>query len=118
MEATATPPQVQYIVDGDGQRTAVVIQWEDYVTLQERLAPDPDLLQGLSEPELRVLAEGMLSPGRQARLSELLERNREGILSEAEEEELDQFVAHIDSMNILKARAIYTLQHMQVSERG
>lgn len=117
MEAVETPPQVQYIVNDDGRRTAVVIQWEDYVTLQNRLSPDPDLLPGLSESELKVLAEGMLSSGRQERLSELLERNREETLSDTEQEELDQILAHIDSMNVLKARALYTLQQKQAPER-
>ena len=117
MEAVKTPPQVQYIVNDDGQRTAVVIQWDAYLSLRDRLASDPDLLLGLSEAELRVLAEGMLSPGRQERLGELLERNREESLSETEQEELDQLLAHIDSMNILKARAIYTLQQRQATKR-
>jgi hypothetical protein len=117
MEAVAMPPQIQYIVNDDGQRTAVVIRWEDYVNLQDRLSSDPDLLSGLSELELQALAEGMLSPGRQERLDDLLERNREGTLSDSEQEELDQLLAYIDSMNILKARAIYTLQHKQASQQ-
>ena len=117
MEAVVMPPHVQYIVDDDVQRTAVVIQWEDYLSLRDRLSSDPDLLTGLSEPELRVLAEGLLSPGRQERLSELLERNRKETLSSAEEEELDQLLAHVDSMNILKARALYTLEQNQASSR-
>jgi hypothetical protein len=113
MEAIVTPPKVQYIVNDDGQRTAVVIKWEDYVTLQDRLSPDPAVLTGLSESELRALAEGLLSPGRQARLDELLERNREGVLDDGEQKELDQLLVHIDSMNILKARALHTLQQGQ-----
>lgn len=117
MEAVETPPQVQYIVNDKGQRTAVVIQWDDYVTLQDKFDVDPDLLSDLSEPELQVLAEGMLSPGRQERLSELLAGNRKGTLTEAEQQELDQLLDQVDSMNILKARAIYTLQHRQAFER-
>jgi hypothetical protein len=116
MEAVVMPPQVQYIVNDDGLRTAVVIRWEDYVALRDRLTPDPDLLAGLSEQELRVLAEGILSPGRQARLDELLERNHEGELGDLEREELDQLLAQIDSMNILKARALHTLQQRPESE--
>ena len=116
MEAVATPPQVQYIVNDDGQRTAVIIKWEDYVTLQDRLSPDPDLLTGLTESELQALAEGMLSPGKQARVDELLERNRESQLGTSEQKELDRLLAHIDSMNVLKARALRTLQQNQESE--
>jgi hypothetical protein len=117
MEAVVMPPKVQYIVDDDGQRTAVVIKWEDYVTLQDRLSRDPAVLTGLTESELQALAEGMLSPGRQERLDELLERNREDTLSEQEQKELDRLLAHIDSMNILKARAVHTLQQNQESKR-
>jgi hypothetical protein len=116
MEATVTPSHVQYIVNDDGKRTAVVIKWEDYVTLRSRLSPDPAVLTSLSEPELHALAEGMLSTGRQARLDELLKRNREGALDDGEQKELDQLLAHIDSMNILKARALYTLQQSQELE--
>jgi hypothetical protein len=116
MEAVVMPTKVQYIVNDDGQRTAVVILWEDYLTLQDRLSPDAAVLTGLTEAELHALAEGMLSPGRQERLDELLERNNEDMLSEQERTELDQLLAHIDSMNILKARALHTLQQHQESK--
>jgi hypothetical protein len=116
MEQAITSPKIQYIVDDNGHRTAVVIKWEDYQHLQARLESDPDLLVGLTEFELRVLAESMLSPGRQERLDHLLRRNREGKLDTAEEDELDQILAGIDSMNVLKARAAYTLQKSQEPE--
>ena len=117
MEQAVVSPQVQYIVDDNGQRTAVVIKWEDYQSLQARLRYDPDLLVGLTEFELRVLAEGMLSPGRQERLNDLLGRNRKGELDDAKEYELDQILAGIDSMNVLKARAAYTLKRHRELEK-
>ena len=117
MEAVSAPPQVQYIVNDDGQRTAVVIKWEDYVALRDRLAPDPDLLPGLTEPELQVLAEGMLSLAWQERLDELLERKRGEALSDQGRAELDQLLARIDLMNLLKARAKHTLQQAQQAKR-
>ena len=117
MEQVAASPQVQYIVNDDGQRTAVVLKWEDYQSLRTRLSTDQDLLVGLSESELRALAEGMLAPSHQERLSSLLERHREGQLSEEAENELDQLLAHVDSMNVLKARATRTLQQLGEKER-
>jgi hypothetical protein len=118
MKQAVVSPKIQYIVDDSGQRTAVVIQWKDYQDMQARLRSDPDLLVGLTEFELRALAESMLSPGRQNRLDDLLQRNCEENLDNAERDELDQILADIDSMNILKARAAYTLQKSQESERN
>lgn len=118
MEQTYVSPQIQYIVNDQGRRTAVVLKWEDYQSLQARMSPDPDLLVGLSEPELRALAEGMLSPGHRERLADLLQRNREGHLSKDEQDELDQLLAQVDSMNVLKARALHTLQQIGEAERG
>ena len=117
MEQTTVSPQIQYIVNDQGRRTAVVLKWEDYQSLQARISTDPEVLVGLDESELRALAEGMLSPSHQERLAELLQRNREGNLSEDEKDELDQLLAHTDSMNILKARALRTLQKLGKTER-
>ena len=117
MEQTYVSPGVQYIVNDQGRRTAVVLRLEDYQSLQARISPDPELLIGLDESELQALAEGMLSPSHQDRLRELLQRNREGQLSKDEESELDQLLAHVDSMNILKARALRTLQRLGEAER-
>lgn len=117
MEQTYVSPQVQYIVNDQGLRTAVVLKWEDYQSLRARISPDPDLLVGLDESELRALAEGMLSPSHQERLAELLQRNREDSLKEDERNELDQLLAHVDSMNILKARALRTLKQLEGKER-
>ena len=117
MEQATASPQVQYIVNDDGQRTAVVLRWEDYQSLRTRLSSDHDLLIGLSESELRALAEGMLSPSHQERLAGLLQRHREGQLSQNEESELDQLLVHVDSMNVLKARALRTLQQLGENER-
>ena len=117
MEKTLAPPPVKYIVEEDGQRTGVVIEWEDYQTLQATFltasSPDPDLLVGVSEPELQVLAEGILSSRHQERLNELLQRNREGGLSSGEEHEMDLLLERVDLMNTLKARATYTLQWLR-----
>jgi hypothetical protein len=53
----------------------------------------------------------MLSPKSQAKLDDLLARNAEGALNEQEAEELDSLIEQIDELNLLKARAEYTLRH-------
>jgi hypothetical protein len=78
---------------------------------------DPDLLTELNETGLIVQGEATLSPERQARLSLLLERNRQQTLTAAEEDELDRFLQRIDYLNILKARALLTLKHREFMAR-
>ena len=67
---------IEYLTRADGQRTGVVLRWEDYQALRAYVPADPDMLVNLSEPELQVLANGMLSSAHQQRLSELLQHNR------------------------------------------
>lgn len=71
------------------------------------------MLIDLSEAELNALSEGVLSVEHQSRLGLLLERNREAALTSSESEELDRYLQQIDSLNILKARARLTLQHLR-----
>ncbi|MFQ5595850.1 MAG: hypothetical protein ACE5HA_17020 [Anaerolineae bacterium] len=110
MVGTHLPSPVRYLVEEDGRRVGVVLEWDDYQDLRDALEADPDLLLGLNEAELQALAEGMLSSPFKERLDELLERNREEGMSPREERELDHLLEYIDSMNVLKARAMYTLQ--------
>jgi len=117
MDQAPVFPQIQYVVSPDGQRTAVVLQWKDYQSLRAQTSLDPDMLMGLDESELKALAEGMLSPSHQERLDELLRRNRKGGLNDADERELERLLARVDSMNTLKARALYTLQRLDEAER-
>jgi len=77
---------------------------------------DPDLLVSLSDAELQALADSVLVPRQQERLSDLLRRNRDEGLSADEERELDRLLERVDQMNVLKARAIYTLQQRSISE--
>lgn len=100
---------VQYVTDESGQRVAVLL---DLATYQQLTASnnDPELLTGLSRPELSALAESALSLETQAHLTDLLERNTEGQLSTNELTDLDQLLAQVDNLNILKARACYTLK--------
>lgn len=113
MDTTQTLPDVQYITRENGQRVGVVLAWEDFRTIQARLLDDPDLLPGLSESELHALSDGVLAVEHQERLSALLERNREQTLNTGEAVELDHYLEQIDSLNILKARALFTLKHLE-----
>jgi hypothetical protein len=108
---------IEYIVTEAGQRTAVVMRWEDYQALQAMLPTDPDALTGLSESELRALAEGMLSPAHQERLRDLLRQNQESGVGGDEQSELDRLLDQVDQMNVLKARAAYTLQRLGTAEK-
>lgn len=113
MALIQTLPAVQYITQENGQRVGVVLAWEDFRNLQARLLNDPDLLTGLSETELHALSQGVLSVEHQGRLSALLERNREQSLTAQEAEELDRYVEQVDSLNILKAKALLTLRYLE-----
>lgn len=67
-------------------------------------------IAGLSEAELRVLADAVVAPGSQTQLQVLLEKNRSGEMNEDEEAALDDLLAQVDQVALLKARARYTLQ--------
>ena len=66
-------------------------------------------LRGMSTAELTALAEAVVAPGQQQTLQELLERNRSGALTTEEETTLDELLAQVDQVGLLKARARYTL---------
>jgi len=110
MTIEAIPTPKQYIVAEDGKRVGILMDWEAYQHLQTQQEDDPDLLGNLSEAECQLLAEGMLATPKQMRLDELIQRNQTGQISENELDELDKLLARVDLMNILKARALYTLQ--------
>ncbi len=78
---------------------------------------DSELLGGMSESQLEALADGMLVPSQQTRLSDLIERSKEGALTAAENVELDRLLDRIDQLALLKARARLTLsrQHVEAS---
>ena len=70
---------------------------------------DSELLIGLSVEELEALADGLLAPKAQARLDDLLARQKEKPLFAGEERELDGLLQKVDQLTILKTRARYTL---------
>jgi hypothetical protein len=73
---------------------------------------DEDLLTNLSPAELQALATLSLAPVQQSQLSDLLAQHAEGEISPEETTILDALLAQVDQLNLLKARAQYTLQYL------
>lgn len=112
-EVTTTPKPIQYLVKDSGERVGVVLSLNDYQELCAAQSGDPELLVGLCDAELEILADSMLAIHLQERLSYLLHLGREGKPSVKEQQELDRLLEQVDHMNVLKARAMYTLQQRQ-----
>jgi hypothetical protein len=70
---------------------------------------DAELLVGLSVEELEALADSLLAPAAQARLDDLLARQKDKLLTVEEEQALDGLLQKVDQLTILKTRARYTL---------
>jgi hypothetical protein len=104
--------QVQYVTNEQGQKTGVLLDVATYQRLIKQESPDPDLLMGISQPELEALATSQLAPVAQSRLAELLAQQKDGKLTTNESEELDKLLAQIDQLTILKTRARYTLSQL------
>jgi hypothetical protein len=113
LKTAITQEPIQYLVKDSGERVGVVLSLKDYQELCAAQSSDPELLVGLSDVELEILADGMLAIRLQERLSYLLHLSREGKPSVEEQLELDRLLEQIDQMNVLKARAMYTLQQRQ-----
>ncbi len=71
---------------------------------------DLEVLTSLNADELHALAESNLAPSSQARLDELLARNKNQTLAPEETKDLDELLAKVDHLNILKNRARFTLR--------
>ncbi len=105
----------QYIINESGERTSVVLPLADYQHLLEVQQRDPDLLTSLSLSELLALVNCAVVPTAQKRLTALLEKTARATLQSDETEELDSLLEQVDQLNILKARAQYTLnQHQHI----
>ena len=108
-----TQEPIQYLVKDSGERVGVVLSWKDYQELCAAQPSDPELLVGLNDAELEILAGSMLTLRLQERLNHLLHLSREGNPNTNEQQELDRLLEQVDQMNVLKARAIYTLRQRQ-----
>jgi hypothetical protein len=100
---------VQYVTNETGEKIAVLLDLETYHQLIDS-SEDKELLTNLSSDELQALAESMLSLQAQAQLDDLLAKNSENQLSSEENEILDNLLAQVDQLNILRTRAKYTLR--------
>ena len=102
---------VRYVTDESGKRVSVLL---DLATYHRLMAThnDPELLTSLCNDELVALAESDLSLDAQSQLHDLLSRNAEGELLADDLTILDQLLARVDDLNLLKARAHYTLEHL------
>ena len=100
-------------VKDNGERVGVVLSWKDYQELCAAQSDDPELLVGLNDAELERLTGSMLALRLQERLSHLLHLSQEGNPNIEEQQELDRLLEQVDQMNVLKARAIYTLRQRQ-----
>lgn len=72
-----------------------------------------EMLPGMSETELRALANAVVASGRQRRMKALLGRNTRGEATEEEQQELDALLEEADRVALLKARAAYTLVRLR-----
>lgn len=104
--------QVQYVTNERGDRVGVLLNLETYQQLVVSPNKDDKILVSLSQGELEALAEIKLGISEQTQLDELLEKNADGLLDESEIVRLDNLIEKIDQLNLLKARARYTLQKL------
>lgn len=104
---------VRYVTDEAGERVAVLLNLATYQRLTA-IRNDSELLTGLSHDELVALAESALSLQAQSQLQDLLSRHAEGGLLDDDLATLDQLLARVDDLNLLKARARYTLDHLRL----
>jgi hypothetical protein len=72
---------------------------------------ETNILPNVSVSGLKALADAVLVPKSQSKLDDLLARNAIGKLSKEELQELDSLIDQIDELNLLKARAEYTLRY-------
>ena len=101
--------KVQYVTNERGDRVGVLLNLETYQQLVISQTKDAEVLVGLSQGELEALAEIKLGISEQNQLDELLAKNADGLLDESEMVRLDNLIEKIDRLNLLKARARYTL---------
>jgi len=105
---------VHYLTNAAGERVGVVLDLDTYEQLIAQ-AQDAELLLNLNREELTALANSTLALEKQSVLDELLTRNANEQLSEAEQTRLDELLTQVDHLNLLKARARYTLQNLESS---
>ena len=76
--------------------------------------PPLETLSGLSEAELRALADAVLAPVNARRLKQLLQLNRDQAITPTQRTELTALLEESDQVALVKAKARYTLQQRSV----
>jgi len=71
------------------------------------------VLESLSDDVLWTVARGQVAASKQRRWKRLLDKNRQGILTESERQELEQLIAEGDRLTLYKAHA-----YLLLKERG
>jgi hypothetical protein len=104
---------VQYVMNEQGERVGVLLDWNTYTRFSQLLGLDEDCLVGLSIDELRALASCRLAVADQTRLDDLVGKNSVSLLCADEVIELDDLLAKADQLTILKTRARYTLKCLE-----
>lgn len=104
------------MADYERWRTPQTATAEDQATSQAALSP----LVGLSEAELRALAQAVIAPERQSQLHSALVENRNPVLTDTDrlalDDVLERLLEEVDQLALLKARALYTLQQRRRSQ--
>jgi hypothetical protein len=104
----------QFLTNEEGQRVGVVLDMATYEALIQSQLKDTSFLRDLSKEQLEALASSQLTSNAQEDLYKLIEKKKERELSLEEAKQLDNFLKQIDQLALLKARAMYTLQHLKL----
>lgn len=88
-------------------------------TIQIQFPSSPDRaegllpLLGLSDDELKALADTVVAAERQQQIRTALRKQQRAALTAEENTKLDSWLAEVDQVALLKARAMYTLKLRQ-----
>ena len=91
-------------------RIEVIMDEQTYQALVSSNSPDPLLLRDLTLEQLKALAEGKLTTDTQAQLSGLIQKEKAGKTTLEESAVLDKWLHQLDQLNMLKAKAFYTMK--------
>lgn len=100
----------RYITNQEGKAVEVILDIASYHALLKAQSQDTNLLRDMSLEELEALAKGKLGVEHQTQLNLLIQREKEGLLNSEEIKHLDDMLEQLDRLNLLKARALYTLK--------
>lgn len=88
----------------------VIMDEQTYEALVSSNSPDPLLLRDLTLEQLKALAEGKLTTDTQVQLNGLIQTEKADKATAEESATLDKLLHQLDQLNLLKAKAFYTLK--------